>query len=330
LDSGGFNINGSRSQDNLITFDGAVGIRTRSNGTSIGTADVDAVQEVQILAANYAAEYGRSGGGQIRIVTKSGTQDFHGTFYEFLRNSALDANTWARNRSNNPALNRRPEAQRFNQFGYSLSGPIPVPGYNKERNKLFWLWGQEWVRRRREDTTTLTVPSLAMRRGDFSELLSPTNSFFGRTVVVNDPQTGQPFPGNVIPANRLSPNGLALLRSYPEPLPGFSQGTNNFAQARPAETGQRKDTVSIDWNPSERHQVRFRHQNYTFIDTSAFRNGTDRAPQIIDRPNQTVSLNWVYTISPTLVNELLFTASPSSPVGERRRLMGKELTHFSG
>ena len=99
LTSGGFNINGGRSQDNLITYDGAVGIRTRSNGTSIGTADVDAVQEVQILTANYGAEYGRSGGGQIRVVTKSGTQDFHGTVYEFLRNSALDANSWSRNRT---------------------------------------------------------------------------------------------------------------------------------------------------------------------------------------------------------------------------------------
>jgi len=97
LASGNFNINGSRTQDNLITYDGAVAIRTRANGTSIGTADVDAVQEVQILTANYGAEYGRSGGGQVRVVTKSGTQDFHGTAYEFLRNSALDANTWSRN-----------------------------------------------------------------------------------------------------------------------------------------------------------------------------------------------------------------------------------------
>ncbi len=128
LTSGGFNINGGRSQDNLITYDGAVGIRTRSNGTSIGTADVDAVQEVQILTANYGAEYGRSGGGQIRIVTKSGTQDFHGTFYEFLRNSALDANSWSRNRTiGNTAVSSKPEAQRYNQFGYSLSGPIPIP-----------------------------------------------------------------------------------------------------------------------------------------------------------------------------------------------------------
>jgi Carboxypeptidase regulatory-like domain len=307
LTSGGFNINGGRSQDNLITYDGAVGIRTRSNGTSIGTADVDAVQEVQILTANYGAEYGRSGGGQIRIVTKSGGQNFHGTVYEFLRNSALDANSWARNRTiGNTAVSSKPEAQRYNQFGYSASGPIPIPNY---KNKLFWLFGQEWVRRRREDTSIITVPSLAMRRGDFSELLNPSNQFFSRAVLVNDPLTGQPFSGNIIPANRLSPNGLALLRSYPEPTPGFTQGTNNFVQARPTEADQRKESISIDWNPSERHQVRGRILNYNFIETSAFRAGTDRAPQIIDRPNNTLSLNWTFTISPTLVNEALVTTS---------------------
>ncbi len=149
---------------------------------------MDAVQEVQILTANYGAEYGRSGGGQIRVVTKSGTQDFHGTVYEFLRNSALDANSWSRNRTiGNTAVSSKPEAQRYNQFGYSASGPIPIPNY---KNKLFWLWGQEWVRRRREETSIITVPSLAMRQGDFSELLNPANQFFGRAVVVNDPADG--------------------------------------------------------------------------------------------------------------------------------------------
>ena len=92
------NINGGRTQDNLITFDGAVGVRTRSNGTSIGVADVDATQEVQVLTSNYNAEYGRSSAGQVRIVTKSGSHDFHGSLYEYFRNSAMNANTWARNR----------------------------------------------------------------------------------------------------------------------------------------------------------------------------------------------------------------------------------------
>ena len=110
--SGGFNINGSRSQDNLISYDGAVGIRTRSNGTSIGTADLDSVQEVQILTANFSAEYGRSGGGQIRIITKSGGQQFHGALFENLRNSALNANTWTNRRAGVLI-----PSEKFNQFG---------------------------------------------------------------------------------------------------------------------------------------------------------------------------------------------------------------------
>jgi hypothetical protein len=86
LDSGSITINGARVQDFLITYDGAVGIRTRSNGTSVGTADTDTVQEVQILTSNYGAEYGRSAGGQVRMVTKSGGRDFHFIGYEYLRN----------------------------------------------------------------------------------------------------------------------------------------------------------------------------------------------------------------------------------------------------
>ncbi len=308
LTSGGFNINGGRSQDNLITYDGAVGIRTRSNGTSIGTADVDAVQEVQILTANYGAEYGRSGGGQIRIVTKSGTQDFHGTFYEFLRNSALDANSWSRNRTiGNTAVSSKPEAQRYNQFGYSLSGPIPIPNY---KNKLFWLFGQEFVRRRREETSIITVPSLAMRQRRFQRVAESLQSVFWPR------RSGQRPAYRPAVCRKHHSDESAQRRTgsrYSDPTPnrrqGFRQGTNNFVQARPTEADQRKETISIDWNPSERHQVRGRILNYNFIETSAFRAGTDRAPQIIDRPNNTASISWTFTISPTLVNEFLATSS---------------------
>ena len=107
LDSGGLTINGGRSQDSLITFDGAVGTRTRANGTSIGTADADTVQEIQVLTANYSAEYGRSAAGQIRMVTKSGGKDFHGSAYEYFRNNKLDANSWNRNRRGLPISWRR-------------------------------------------------------------------------------------------------------------------------------------------------------------------------------------------------------------------------------
>src|SRR5579863_4629487 len=87
LTSGGYSVNGARSQDTTITFDGAPAVRTRANGTSIGVADVDSTEEVQILTADYDAEYGRAAGAQIRIVTKGGTSDFHGGLYEYFRNS---------------------------------------------------------------------------------------------------------------------------------------------------------------------------------------------------------------------------------------------------
>src|SRR6202043_3941224 len=91
------NINGARTPESLITYDGAPAVRTRSNGTSIGAADVDSTQEIQILTADYAPEFGRSSGGQIRIITRSGAQQFHGAAYDYIRNDVFNANTWARN-----------------------------------------------------------------------------------------------------------------------------------------------------------------------------------------------------------------------------------------
>src|SRR6185436_4037520 len=153
LTTGGLNINGGRTQDNLITYDGAVGVRTRSNGTSIGSADVDAVQEVQVLTSNYSAEYGRSSAGQVRIVTKSGSKDFHGTAYEYFRNSALNANEWQRNRTpGRPDISGQAAPFRYNQFGWNISGTLYIPNVvNKDKNKMFFLFSQEYTRFRREE-----------------------------------------------------------------------------------------------------------------------------------------------------------------------------------
>ena len=305
LDSGGFAINGSRGQDNLITFDGAPAIRTRANGTSIGTADVETIQEIQILTANYNAEYGRSAGGQIRMVTKSGTRDFHGSLYEFFRNDKLDANSWARNRAGQPR-----EIRRFNQFGYVFSGPVFIPKtWNTDRNKLFFLWSQEWVRYRQQATERQTVPSLAMRNGDFSELLNPTNIFFGRAVTITDPLTGQPFPNNVIPTTRLSPNGIGFLRAYPAPTPGFLQGRANWIGTGNTPQNQRKDTIAIDFLPAERHTLRYRRQYYQVETFSAFRGGLPIAPDTLFRPNFTHTLNHIWTVSPNVINEALASVS---------------------
>ena len=217
--NGNFSINGARADEYVVMVDGAIATRTRSSGSMIGAQDVDTVEEVQVLTASYRAEYGRSSAGQIRFVTKSGTQQFHGDALENYRNAALDANSWLRNRSGDPSLSNGPDQFSYNQWGFHLGGPVLSPGgFNADRSKLFFFWGEEWIRRRDTLTQAGTVPSAAMRGGDFSELLNPANPFFGRARVITDPLTGQPFPDNVIPAQRLSPNGQALLNVIPCPL----------------------------------------------------------------------------------------------------------------
>ncbi len=316
LDSGGFSVNGSRSQENLITFDGAPAIRTRSNGTSIGVADVDSTQEIQVLTAGYAPEYGRSSGGQIRIITRSGARDFHGSLYEYFRHDALNANTWTRN--SNPATGSVAPF-RYNQYGYNVGGPVWFPGipFNKDRNKLFWYWGQEWVKYRYTETVTQTVPTDAMRNGDFSELLSPSNPIYGKSVVVYDPNTCPavgnagcvPFPNNVIPEARRSANGIALLNAYPASNSPFFNGNKNWILGLRHPTDQRKDTLAVDMIPQEKHRFQFRRQNYAYLEYQPLDGGSDRVPKYFNRPNQTNSLDYVWTISPTLVNEALVTVS---------------------
>ena len=338
LTTAGLVINGARTQDTLITFDGAVGVRTRSNGTSIGVADVDSTQEVQILTANYNAEYGRSAGGQVRIITKSGGKDIHGVAYEYLRNAALNTNSWDRNRTYNPArpctdtafkkdIACRPNPFRYNQFGFNLSGPVVIPGtgFNKERNKLFWLYSMEWVKVRQTSNIINRVPTARMRVGDFSELFPGGPNFnanLGVTRFVKDPlksgacnatdQTACFNDGgiiNKIPTARLSPNGLALLRAYADPIPGFFNAGSNFFQSRPARTDQRKENVNIDFLPNDSNQIKIRLALYHFQDVAAFRGATDRAPQIITRPNQTMSIGWTKTWSPTWISETLVAGS---------------------
>jgi len=311
LTSGGLNINGSRTQENLITFDGAVAVRTRSNGTSIGVADADATQEVQVLTSNYNAEYGRSSGGQVRIITKSGQREFHGTAYEYLRNSAFDANTWARNRViGQPSISSGPAPFRFNQFGYNLSGPVYIPKvFNKDRNKFFFLFGQEFLKYRRDATQQATAPTLLMRQGNFSELLNSASPYYTGKAII-DPQTGSPFPNNIIPQNRLSPNGIALLNVYPTPTPGFQSGRDNFYGAGPSPENQRKETYSFDYLPAEKHYIRLRIQDYHYDQYIPFPSSNlGVVAQSFVRPNTTSSLNYVWTVSPTVINEFLATAS---------------------
>jgi predicted heme/steroid binding protein len=310
------NINGARTPESLITYDGAPAVRTRSNGTSIGAADVDSTQEIQILTSDYAPEYGRSSGGQIRITSKSGSQTFHGAAYEYVRNTVFDANPWQRNAV--PATTGVTAPIHYNQFGYNIGGPFYIPNhFNTDKTKVFWYWGEEWVRYIFTDTNSLTVPTVKMRSGDFSELLDPNNIFYHKAVVLMDPKTGLPFPGNIIPAagtattgSTASPNGLGILNAYPLPnLTTPINGNQNWFFSAQHPQYQRKDTIAVDLNLTEKQRLRFRRVYFTFWEYQPLDGGTNETPKFFDRPNQTNSLDHVWTISPTKVNEVLFSFS---------------------
>ena len=308
------NFNGSRNPENLITYDGAPATRTRSNGTSLGAADVDSTSEVQILTAGYSAEYGRTSGAQIRILTRSGTSDFHGALYEYFRNDALNANTWTRNHTITGGVPQNfVPPFRYNQFGYNAGGPFYIPGkFNSNKSKFFWYWGQEWVRYRFTDSATWTVPTELMRQGNFSELLNntPNVNILGKAYQLKDPNTGAPIPGNIIPKSLLSPNGLGILKAYPSPnLNTFINGTNNYYITALHPQNQRKDTLAVDMNLTDKQRLQFRRNNYSFFEYQPLDGTPTETPKFFNRPNQTNSLDYVWTISPTLVNEALATVS---------------------
>ena len=304
--NGGFNINGGRSDENNITVDGAVAIRTRSAGTIIGIQNVDTLQEVQVLTANYMPEYGRASGGQIRFVTKSGSQSYTGSASFFLRDESLQANSWARNRSTNPVESSGPAAFDYKQYGYSFGGPIPG---SQLKDKLFFYGAQEWVNFFQIDTRPATVPTEAMRRGDFSELLNANNGFYPQARIINDPLTGQPFPGNIIPSNRLSPNGVAILNAFPLPTPGFRQGSDNVLQTSENEQDQRKDSIRLDYRLNPANQLTYRFSRSSFVGLNPYGGEFPLARQIIDRPNFTSTASWTTTIKSNLINELTYTFS---------------------
>src|SRR3954470_6994854 len=306
--NGSFSINGAREDEYLVTVDGAVATRTRSSGSMLGAQDVETVEEVQILTANYRAEYGRSSAGQIRFVTKSGTRDFHGDVLENYRDEALDANSWTRNRSGDPRLANGPDPFTFHQFGFHLGGPALLPGrFNADRTRMFFFWGEEWIYRRDTQTSTGTVPTAAMRRGDFSELLNPANPFFGRARTIMDPATGQPFSGNVIPGERLSSNGLALLNAYPMPTPGFQQGTSNWIGTQSTWSDLRKDTLKIDYLVTPNQRLTFRGTNIPWHFNEPFVGNFDRAQWGWSRPNRTAAISLNSVLSHTLLNEFTFS-----------------------
>jgi Carboxypeptidase regulatory-like domain/TonB-dependent Receptor Plug Domain len=237
-------INGGRTNTINLTYDGVTNLDTGSNTGPFLAPGLDSIAEIKVLTSNYQAEYGRSSGGTINVVTKSGTRDFHGGGFYSKRDDSLNANEW----QNNKFMRPKPP-YKFDYWGYHVGGPIVLPNFNRERSKLFFFWNQEFLPRTNPGMLERrTMPTELERRGDFSQSLD-TN---GRLIVIRDPVTNAPFPNNIIPADRIDPNGQALLALFPVPNATDPARQYNYTFQSSYDQPRNDQVLRVDWNVAPR------------------------------------------------------------------------------
>src|SRR5579864_6718630 len=304
-----FSMNGGRTEYNNWELDGGDNMDNGSNGTLNVYPSVDAISEFKVLTSNYGAQYGRNGSGTVEVETKSGTKAFHGDAYEFVRNDAFNAK--------NIVQSTTPDYKK-NDWGYTIGGPVYIPKlYNRNRNKTFFFWSQEW---RRDivpgQSFNQLVPSVAERGGDFSDLCPNVNSgtssdFSDCPVVPGFTNAAGYTPNlNVIPTfNANDPNVQALLGMISLPTTGVP-GAEVF-QASPAQgTDWREELVRVDHNFNDKLSAMFRYVHDSWTTTYAVplwtNGGTFPTIQTaMKEPAVSMVARLAATVSPTLLNEFV-------------------------
>ncbi|MEZ5354890.1 MAG: carboxypeptidase-like regulatory domain-containing protein [Bryobacteraceae bacterium] len=286
-------VNGGRPQDNNFTLDGFDSNMQMMNSPGI-SPPMDALQEFKV-ATNTGSEFGRSMGANVSMVIKSGTNQLHGTLYEFLRNSKFDANEFFANRSGLPKT-----PFRLNQYGVAIGGPVP----KLASGKMFWFVSWEGFRRRRGSTQLGSVPTAEFRNGDFSALLPAT-------VIRNPFANNAPFPNNVIPRNLINP-AIPTAIELTTPLPNRPGLIQNFA----ANNSQANNRDGLHWrydyniNETNTFFFRFSYQNADLL-SPAFQ------PNFIGRSEFDVvnyGGSWTHIFSPTTTLDAGFgTNQPNVP-----------------
>lgn len=299
-----FAINGQRQKYAGIMIDGVQNTDMGSNNGIMTYPGMETIAEVKILMSNYSAEYGTAGSANTLVVTRTGTQDFHGAAYEFLRNDKLDARNFF-------AASRPP--LRLNNFGYRIGGPVILPGYNRNRDKTFFFWSQEWRKRRSAQIVRAATPTDAMRRGDFSGEAAR----IGRPVL--DPTTNQPFPGNVIPSSRLN-NNAKILHDYLFPkgtVPGFLNFRQNFSVPEDF----RQDVVRADHNFTERTRIMFRFINDSWVQTQPLTLWSGQSfptiSSVADIPGRNFVGKLTKIVNPSVLTEVSFNYANN--YGQRKK-----------
>jgi len=304
-----YSVNGGRTEYNNWEVDGGSNQDDGSNTTLITYPSLDAIAEVRVLTSNYGAQYGKNGSGTVEVETKSRTNAFHGDVYEFVRNDDFNARNYFQ--TTIPPYKK-------NDFGYTIGGPIFIPGhYNTDKSKTFFFWSQEWRRDVVPGANFFNpVPSAAERGcpgatsasgctpgafGDFSEVCP------GSDCPV-DPNTGLPFSGNLVP---IDPNSVPLLPMFPFPTPGFG----NFYVASPTQaTNWREELLRVDQNINSKWRATFRyiHDSWNSVTPNPLWTNGGSYPTIQDafiQPSTSMVARLTTVASPTLLNE--FVASYS-------------------
>ncbi|MGB9606810.1 MAG: carboxypeptidase regulatory-like domain-containing protein, partial [Bryobacteraceae bacterium] len=217
----GISINGGREKTNEVLLDGISNVRAEY--TVIAVPTTESVQEFKVQTNTYDAQYGRTGGGVITIVTKGGTNEFHGTLFEYFQNDKLNANQTELNQPQTIGGVYYPKGRKppnhINQFGAMVSGPYYIPKLVDTRNRAFFMLSWESMRQRSADPDVKTFPIMEIRGGDFSQLYNAA----GDQVLIYDPWTTKadgtrtPFPGNRIPSSMIDPVAVKVLSYYPPP-----------------------------------------------------------------------------------------------------------------
>ena len=290
-------LNGMGFRANRFLVDGLDNTENHNGQGILIHPAVEAIQEISIQQSVPPAEFAR-GGANINVRLKSGGQAFHGTLFEFFRNSTLDA----KNFFDSPSADIPPFVQ--NQFGFVVGGPVILGGYNRKRDKTFFLFNYEGLRTRQAQTFRVTTPLPEMRQGDFSrhpnQIFDPTSAVETAEGVARDP-----FPDNTIPASLRDSVGAALLGFFPDP--NLSGLANNFLTnpSQPSDSNNYDIKIDQVFGESDNAFFRFSRHNFDRIIPGALpaplwgstAAGTTRNPL-----HQFV-MSWTHMFSPTVVNE---------------------------
>jgi hypothetical protein len=293
-------VNGNQSNSNLWTVDGVNNMDVGSNRTLLVFPSVDSIQEFRVERNSFSAEFGQAQGAVVNLITKGGSNEFHGSLFEFYRHDSLNASNFFLNRAGQPKAKLK-----YNNFGGNFSGPII-------KNRLFFFWSEEWRRERRGAVLSANVPTAAEKLGDFSGTLTgPLPHRPGMTCTTPGPTPSDPgcFPGNRIPTAQLSPAGLAYMKLFPDPN---TSGTPNWTSSTVQPINTRQDSIRGDLTISDKAQLMVRYINETWTHLGAAGNfwGDSAYPTLSSdwsQPSHSFAVKLTNTLSPKMVNEFQFS-----------------------